>query len=385
MGRKLFINCNRAIVEAAILSHCRFFAGYPFTPATECLEQASHRFPEVGGVYIQAESEVSVINMLMGAAAVGVRCMTATSGAGFSLMQEAVSHMAGIAELPAVIVNVSRGGPGFGNLAPTQGDYFQATRGGGAGDYRCLVFGPATVQEAVDVTKLAFSLADTYRTPAIILSDQMLAETTEACDLGEPLEPAPPPKWWATTGCRGREPIYLGRPGKDYGPYAEYLSGNLTLNLLGLGHLGQDPDTFEAHMLRLAEKYRRIEAEEVRVETRDLDDAELVVVAFGTAARLILPAIAQVRAEGLRVGLIRPITLWPFPSQLIATVAPRVRAFLVVEMNMGQMVEDVRLAVAGQAPVHLFSTLGGVVPRPEAVAPALRQLAAQPYAPASRV
>jgi 2-oxoglutarate/2-oxoacid ferredoxin oxidoreductase subunit alpha len=200
MGHELFMNCNRAIVEAALLSHCRFFTAYPFTPATECLEQASHRLPEVGGVYIQAESEVSVINMLMGAAAAGFRCMTATSGAGFSLMQESVSHMAGIAELPVVIVNVSRGGPGFGNLAPTQSDYFQATRGGGAGDYRCLVFGPPTVQEAVDVTKLAFSLADTYRTPTIILSDQMLAETTEAFELGAPLEEQPPAKWWATTG-----------------------------------------------------------------------------------------------------------------------------------------------------------------------------------------
>lgn len=376
MGQKLFMNCNRAIVEAAILSGCRFFTGYPFTPATECLEQASHRMPEVGGVYLQAESEVSVINMLMGAAAVGVRCMTATSGAGFSLMQEAVSHMAGIAELPCVIVNVSRGGPGFGNLAPTQGDYFQATRGGGAGDYRCLAFGPSTVQEAVELTKLAFVLADKYRTPAIILSDQMLAETTEAFDLGGPHEVALPEKWWATTGCKGREPIYCGRPGTDYGPHAEYLAGNLTLNLVGLESGGQGGDTFEAHMLRLAEKYRRIEAEEVRAEALGLDDAELVVVAFGTSARLIRPAIEQARTEGLPVGLIRPVTLWPFPSRLFAETAERVREFLVVEMSMGQMAEDVRLAVAGKAPVRLFSTLGGMVPRPETVGREIRTLLA---------
>ncbi|MBI2207715.1 MAG: 3-methyl-2-oxobutanoate dehydrogenase subunit beta, partial [Candidatus Rokubacteria bacterium] len=290
MSQRLFMNCNRAIVEAAIQSGCRFFTGYPFTPATECLEQASHRMPAAGGVYIQAESEVSVINMLMGASGAGVRCMTATSGAGFALMQEGLSHMAGIAELPVVIVNVSRGGPGFGNLAPTQGDYRIATRGGGPGDYRCLVFGPATVQEAVDVTKLAFALADRYRTPAIILSDQMLAETTEGFDLGEPLPETPVDKWWATTGCQGRDPIYLGRPGKEYGPRAEYLSGNLTYNLIGLEHVGRDPDTFEAHMLRLAEKYRQIEASEVRVETVGLDDAELVIVAYGTSARLIRPA-----------------------------------------------------------------------------------------------
>jgi 2-oxoglutarate ferredoxin oxidoreductase subunit alpha len=374
VGQRLFINCNRAIVEAAILSGCRFFAGYPFTPATECLEQASHRVPESGGVYLQAESEVSVVNMLMGAAAAGVRCMTATSGAGFSLMQEGVSHMAGIAELPAVFVNVMRGGPGFGNLAPTQGDYFQATRGGGAGDYRCVVLGPSTVQEAVDLTKLAFDLADRYRTPAILLSDQMLAETTEACDLGEPLAGDDlPPKWWATTGCQEREPIYCGRPGKNYGPHAEYLSGNLTLNLIGLEGAGREEDTFEAHMLRLADKYRRLEAAEARAESAYLDDAELAIVAFGTSARLIRPAIEAARAEGLRVGLIRPITLWPFPSRLIAGAAGRVREFLVVEMSLGQMVEDVRLAVLGRAPVELYSTLGGVVPRPDRIAQEIRR------------
>lgn len=374
MGQKLFMNCNRAIVEAAIQAGCRFFTGYPFTPATECLEQASHRLPAAGGVYLQAEAEVSAINMLMGAAIAGFRCMTATSGAGFALMQEGVSHMAGIAEVPCVIVNVMRGGPGFGNLAPTQSDYRMATRGGGPGDYRCLVFGPATVQEAADLTKLAFALADRYRTPAIILSDQMLAETTEAFDLGDPLPEEPVEKWWATTGCKGREPIYMGRPGKNYGPEAEYLSGNLTLNLIGLTRAGRDPDTFEAHMLRLAEKYHRIEAEEVRVETLYLDDAELAVVAFGTSARLIRPAIERARTEGLRVGLIRPITLWPFPSRLIADAAERVRDVLVVEMSMGQMVDDVRLAVNGRTPVHLFSTLGGVVPRPETVGREIRQI-----------
>jgi 2-oxoglutarate ferredoxin oxidoreductase subunit alpha len=353
----MFMNCNRAIVEAAIQAGCRFFTGYPFTPATECLEQASHRLPEAGGVYIQGESEVSVINMLMGAAAVGARCMTATSGAGYSLMQEGLSHMAGIAELPCVIVNVSRGGPGFGNLAPTQSDYFMATRGGGAGDYRVIVLGPETVQEAVDLTKLAFHLADRYRTPALILSDQMLAETTESFDLGEPIAEPLPPKW----------------PGKDYGPHAEYLAGNLTMNLIGFEGAGRDADTFEAHMRRLADKYREIEAREVRVESWHMDDAELAVVAYGTSARLIRPAIEAARAEGLRVGLIRPITLWPFPTRAIAEAAGRVREFLVVEMSLGQMIEDVRLAVEGRAPVHLHSTVGGVIPRPEPVGDEIRR------------
>ncbi len=376
MSATVFVNCNRAIVEAAIQSGCRFFAGYPFTPATECLEQASHRLPEVGGVYIQAESEVSVINMLMGAAGAGVRCMTATSGAGFALMQEGLSHMAGIAELPCVIVNVSRGGPGFGNLAPTQGDYHVATRGGGPGDYRTLVFGPSTPQEAVDLTKLAFALADRYRTPAIILSDQMLAETTEAVDLGEPLGEPPVDKWWATRGSDGREPIYQGRPGTSYGPHAEYLSGNLTLNLIGLEDRRRDEDTFEQHMQRLAAKYRGIEATEARAETLHADDADLLVVAFGTSARLIRPAIDAARVDGLRVGMIRPITLWPFPSRVIAEAASRARAVLVVEMSMGQMVDDVRLAIEGRRPVHLFSTLGGVVPRPETVGAEIRRLMA---------
>ena len=373
MSRRLFLNCNRAIVEAAIQSGLKFFAGYPFTPATECLEQASHRLPAAGGVYLQAESEVSVINMLMGAATAGFRCMTATSGAGFALMQEGLSHMAGIAELPCVVVLVSRGGPGFGNLAPTQGDYRIATSGGGPGDYRTIVFGPSTPQEAVDLTKRAFSLADRYRTPAIILSDQMLAETTEAVDLGEPLAEAPADKWWATTGCVGREPIFSGRPGKEYGPHAEYLSGNLTLNLIGLDHRGADVDTFEAHMQRLRDKYRRIEDAEAEAEHVYLDDADLAVVAFGTSARLIRPAIDAARAEGYRVGMIRPITLWPFPTRQVADTARRVREFLVVEMSMGQMVNDVKLAVEGRRPVTLFSTLGGVVPRPETVLPEIRR------------
>jgi 2-oxoglutarate ferredoxin oxidoreductase subunit alpha len=376
----VFLNCNRAIVEAAIQAGLRFFAGYPFTPATECLEQASHRLPAAGGVYVQAESEVSVINMLMGASAAGFRCMTATSGAGFALMQEGLSHMAGIAELPCVIVNVSRGGPGFGNLAPTQGDYRLATRGGGPGDYRCLVFGPETAQEAADLTRLAFALADRYRTPAIILSDQMLAETTEAVDLDRPPAEAPADKWWATTGCAGREPIYSGRPGKEYGPHAEYLSGNLTFNLIGMPERDREADTFEAHMRRMVEKYRRIEAAEPRVETLHMDDAELAVVAFGTSARLIRPAIEAARAEGLRVGLIRPITLWPFPAPTVAEAAGRVQQFLVVEMSMGQMVDDVRLVVEGRRPVHLHGTLGGVVPSAEVVGREIRRLMDAPAA-----
>lgn len=371
MGRPMFMNCNRAVIEAAILSGCRFFSGYPITPATEALEQASHRMAVTGGVFLQGESELSVINMLMGAASIGVRCMTATSGAGFALMQEALSHMAGIVELPCVILNVSRGGPGFGNLTPTQGDYRIATRGGGPGDYRCLVFGPSTVQEAVDTTKLAFAFADKYRIPAIVLSDQMLAETSEAFDLGEPLAEAPIDKWWATTGCKGRTAVYLGRAQADLSPRAEYGGALLTPNLLGLEGGGE---SFESHMLRLVEKFRRIEAEEVRTETLYLNDADLVVVAFGTSARLIRPAIEAARARGLRVGLIRPITLWPFPSRLLAETAQHVSDFLVVEMSLGQLVEDVRLAVLGQAPVHLFSTLGGVIPRPETVLPVIERI-----------
>ena len=328
MTERLFINCNRAIVEAAILSGCRFFTGYPFTPATECLEQASHRMADAGGIYLQAESEVSVINMLMGAAAAGARCMTATSGAGFSLMQEGMSHMAGIAELPCVIVNVSRGGPGFGNLAPTQGDYFQATRGGGAGDYRCVVFGPGHVQEAVDCTKLAFHLADLVPDARHHpLRPDARRDHRGAASSASPSASRLPEKWWATTGCRGPRPHLLrAARASDYGPHAEYLSGNLTLNLIGLERPHREEDTFEAHMLRLAEKYGRIEAREVRAETVHLDDAELVVVAFRTAARLIRPGNRRGAGAGPSASASSdPSPSGPSPRRLVAEVAERAR------------------------------------------------------------
>ncbi|MGE0386656.1 MAG: 3-methyl-2-oxobutanoate dehydrogenase subunit beta [Gammaproteobacteria bacterium] len=376
MAKRLFTNCNIAIVEAAMMQGCRFFCGYPLTPTTEALEHASRRFPETGRVFVQAESELSAISMLGGAAAVGERGMTATSGVGFALMQEGLSNLAGMAQFPTVIYLAQRGGPGMGRLYPNQGDYRIATRGGGAGDYRCIVLGPETVQEAVDLTKLAFVLADRYRTPAILLADQMLAGTTTSYALGDPLPEEPVQKDYILEGARGRIGRYVGRPGYTNPKEPNYLS-MVTPNLLGMD---EDPDgySYERHMLDLFEKYARIEASEVRAEQDRVEDAELVIVAYGSSALLMRPVVEQARARGLKVGLIRPITLFPFPKQLLNDTAGRVRDFLVVEMSFGQMADDVRLAVLDRgARVHDFQTHGGAIPRPERVLPVVETLLEQ--------
>lgn len=373
MGKRSFTNCNIAIVEAAMMQGCRFFCGYPLTPTTEALEHASRRFPETGRVFVQAESELSAISMLGGAAAVGERGMTATSGVGFALMQEGLSNLSGMAEFPTVIYMSQRGGPGMGRLYPNQGDYRVATRGGGAGDYRCIVLGPETVQEAVDLTKLAFILADRYRTPTILLTDQMLSGTTTFYDLGEPLPEDPPQKNYILEGAKGRIGRYVGRPGYTNAKEPNYLS-MVTPNLLGMD---EDPNgySYEKHMLKLFAKYARIEENEVRAERYLMDDAELVVVAYGSSALLMRPAIQEARARGLRVGMIRPITLFPFPTQLLKETAERVKNFLVVEMSFGQMASDVRLAVLEHgAAVHDFQTHGGAIPRPERVLPVIEGL-----------
>jgi 2-oxoglutarate ferredoxin oxidoreductase subunit alpha len=373
MGKRLFTNCNIAIVEAAMMQGCRFFCGYPLTPTTEALEHASRRFPETGRVFVQAESELSAISMLGGAAAVGERGMTATSGVGFALMQEGLSNMSGMAEFPTVIYMSQRGGPGMGRLYPNQGDYRVATRGGGAGDYRCIVLGPETVQEAVDLTKLAFVLADRYRTPTILLTDQMLSGTTASFDLGEPLPEDGDKKNYILEGAEGRIGRYVGRPGYTNAKEPNYLS-MVTPNLLGMD---EDPNgySYEKHMQKLFAKYARIEENEVRCEEFMVEDAELVLVAYGSSALLMRPAIVAARERGLRVGMLRPITLFPFPTKKLQSLANRVKQFLVVEMSFGQMATDVRLAVLEQgAKVHDFETHGGAIPRPERVLPVIEQL-----------
>ena len=315
---KVLMEGSHAIAEAAIQAGCRFYAGYPITPSTEILEYMSHRLPKVGGVCMNAESEIEAINMVWGAAGCGVRAMIASTGQGISLMQESLAELAN-AQIPCVIVNMMRG----------QGDYFQATRGGGHGDYRHLVLAPSTVQEAVDLVMLAFYLADKWRNPVDVLGDFILGHTSEAVEFTPRDESDLPPKTWAATGKagrRGQNVTPLGSPEK------------LKLN----------PG---AHYAAIADKLPRIAASEKRCETGLLDDAEVAVVAFGSPARFVKYAVHACRAQGMKVGWVRPISLWPFPDDAVAAAAGRVRALAVFEQNAGQMIDDVRLAVLGKVPV----------------------------------
>ena len=339
---------NEAMAEAAIQSGCRFYAGYPITPQNEIPAYMARRMPQVGGIFIQAESELAAINMVFGASAAGARAMTSSSSPGISLKQEGISYLAG-AELPCVIVNIMRGGPGLGNIMPSQSDYFQATRGGGHGDYRCFVFAPASVQEAYDLVRLAFELSDQYRTPAIILGDgtlgqmmEPLAATPAPCRLWRQGRGGVPPsaaKPWALTGCKGRKPNIV----KSF----RLAEGDL-----------------EQFNLTLQKKYRAIRVKEQRAETFRVDDAKIVVVAYGTMARVAKSAVRRLRQAGKKVGLVRPVTLWPFPEKTFRRIAerrPRTKLF-VTEMSYGQMYEDVRLAVDGKLSVEFFGRSGGGMP-----------------------
>lgn len=352
-GERCLVRGNEAIAQACIDAGCRHFFGYPITPQNQVNDYLAAHLPEVSGVFLQAESEIAAINMVYGAAAAGKRAMTASSSPGISLKQEGISYLAG-AELPCVIVNVVRGGPGLGNIAPAQSDYFQATRGGGHGDYRTLVLAPWSVQELYDLTRLAFDLADRYRNPVLVLADAVLGQMMEPMTFAaDPVDPdSLPPKPWATTGKRGRE-----KP-------------NIINSLYIVA------EELEAVNRRLQERYAEAGRQEVRWEAHQLDDAEIAIVAYGTAARVSLTALQLARAEGLRVGLLRPISLFPYPEGPVAELADRVRAILTVEMSCGQMVEDVRLAVNGRAPVHFYGRTAGVVPTPQEVLDAVRSVAA---------
>ena len=326
---------NEAIAEAAIKAGCRFFFGYPITPQNQIPEYMSKRMPEIGGCFLQAESEVAAINMVYGASGAGARVMTSSSSPGISLKQEGISYMA-CAELPAVIVNMVRGGPGLGSIQPAQSDYFQMTKGGGHGDYKLIVFAPDSVQEAVDLTYSAFDTADKYRTPVVILGDGMIGQMMEPVEMPEEIAELPE-KPWATTGCaKGERRI--------------------------INSLYIEPDVMEKVNLRLQEKYNTIARNETRWEEYFMEDAEMVITAYGTTARIAKKSIKDLRKAGVKAGLIRPITLWPFPAEAINKAAARAKAFLTVEMSCGQMVEDVRLAVNGQAPVEFFGRAGGMIP-----------------------
>jgi 2-oxoglutarate ferredoxin oxidoreductase subunit alpha len=348
VSERILMCGNEALAEAAILAGLDAYFGYPITPQNEIPAYMSRRMPEEGRVFVQSESELAAINMVFGAAATGKRVMTSSSSPGISLMQEGMSYLAG-AQMPAVVVNIMRGGPGLGNIAPSQGDYFQAVKGGGHGDYKNIVLAPASVQEMADFMPLAFELAEKYRIVVMILADGILGQMMEPIDLSKIKPPKPTDKPWALTGMKGR-------------------SQNVVKSLwLGNGVLEELNNTLQA-------KYRKIEQEQTRCENYLVDDADIVIVAYGIAARMSLAAVDMARESGIKAGLIRPITLWPFPSEYINRVAENFDVFLTVEMSCGQMVEDVERAVAGKSPVILYGRSGGGVPSVEEIFEQIRQM-----------
>ncbi len=347
MTEKVLMKGNEAMAEAAMRAGCRFF-GYPITPQTELAAYMARQMPKRDGVYLQAESEVAAINMVYGAAAAGARAMTSSSSPGISLKTEGISYMAG-ADLPGVIINVQRGGPGLGSIQPSQSDYFQATRAMGHGDFYMPVYAPSTVQEMADLVYEAFDVADKYRTPVVILADGMLGQMMEPVILPEAIDPADlPEKDWATNGHAGKRKHNV-------------------VNSLFL-----DAQANEDKNIERFKTYEMIKRDEQRVETYRTEDADICIVAFGACARIARSAVNEAREQGIKAGLIRPITLWPYPYRAIEQCPAK--AFLTVEMNMGQMIEDVRLAVGNSVPVEFFGRTGGVIPTPDEVLAQLRAL-----------
>lgn len=344
--RRVLMKGNEAMAEAAIAAGCDAYFGYPITPQVEILEWMARRMPEEGRVFVQAESELGAITMGLGAAATGARVLVSTSGPGFSLMAEAMSYLAG-SELPLVVIDVMRGGPGLGSIGPSQSDYLQATKGHGHGDYRVPVLAPSSIAEAVELVPLAFEIAERYRTPVIILTDGIL---------GQAMEPVTPAY---------REPERIGGDWQLSG--ADGRAPRVVRSL----HLR--PEDLEAHVRHLQGKFATIAEREVRWATEDLADADIGIVAYGTSAKVARTAIERARDAGLSVGLFRPITLWPFPGAALAAAATRLQALVVVEMSAGQLLEDVRLAVGGSVPIHFHGRLGGMVPTPGEVVDAARR------------
>jgi len=350
---KELLEGNAAIAEAAVRAGVEAFYGYPITPQTEVLEHISERMPEEGRVFLQAESEVASINMVYGAASAGARVMTSSSSPGISLMQEGLSYIA-CSEVPAVVINIMRGGPGLGNVQPSQGDYFQAVKMAGHGDFRMIVLAPANVQEAIDYVMLAFDLADKYRTIAMVVADGSIGQMMEPAEL-PPMRPVRSPEErasWALTGAKDRKP-----------------------NIVNSLYLGAE--NLERVNLRLQAKLKEIAANEVRWKEYDTEDADLLLVAFGTVGRVCQTVVREAREKGMNVGLLRPVSLWPFPSARLAELAQQVRGMLVVEMNAGQMLEDVRLAVEGRCPIEFYGRMGGVIPLPDDIMPELDKLDAE--------
>lgn len=347
MATRQLLKGNEALCKAAVDAGCAAFFGYPITPQNEVPQYLSRLMPAAGRVFLQAESEVAAINMCYGAAGAGVRVMTSSSSPGISLKQEGISYMAG-AELPVVVVNVMRGGPGLGNIATSQADYFQATRGGGHGDYRTLVLAPASVQEMYDLTRDAFDLADKYRNPVVLLADAILGQMMEPVVLDREPLPLPDPQPWGARGTR---------------------KGSRSV----INSLYIDPPDLEALNVRLQEKYARMAAEDLRWEARIPDGAEVVFVAYGSAARICQTAVTLLAERGVVAGLFRPITLFPYPAEPLLQAAQGTTRLMVVEMSAGQMLEDVRLAAGCACPVSFYGRMGGIIPEPAEVAEATLQ------------
>ena len=346
---KLLMKGNEAVGAAAIKAGCRYFFGYPITPQNEIPEYMAKELPPIGGTFVQAESEVAAINMVYGAAGAGARVMTSSSSPGIALKQEGMSYIAA-SELPCVIVNMMRSSPGLGGIQPSQADYFQSTRGGGNGDYYMPVYAPASIQETVDLIMEAFDVADIYRTPVLILGDGMIGQMMESVEFKEPKKRPLPEKDWAAVGT------------------GEKRDPNIVNSLI------IEPDILEKHIEKLLVKYDNIKKNEVRYEKINCDDADVVAVAYGTISRVVRNAIKKCEAEGIKLGLIRPITLWPFPFEAFEEISPNTKAFLSVEMSTGQMVDDVKIAAAGRIPVEFFGRYGGIVPKPDEVVDKVKEI-----------
>lgn len=351
MAKKL-MKGNEAIAEAAIQAGCRYFFGYPITPQNQIPEYMSKRMPKIGGCFLQAESELAAINMVYGAAGAGARVMTSSSSPGIALKQEGISYIAG-ARLPAVIVNIVRGGPGLGGIQPAQSDYFQSTRGGGHGDYRTVVLAPASVQEAAELTQEAFDIADIYRVPVIVLGDGMLGQMMEPVEFGTYKGRKVPKKDWASDGTKGKRKPNI------------------------INSLYIDPNELENVNLELMDTYAKIDENETRAEKYNAKDCEILIVAYGTTSRLVKNVIAIGKENGIKIGMIRPITLWPYPYDVVAKYAQQdsTKVVVSVELSTGQMVDDVKIAVNGAKPVRFFGRTGGVVPMPEEIYEAVINIA----------
>ncbi|MDR7857709.1 3-methyl-2-oxobutanoate dehydrogenase subunit VorB [Tissierella sp.] len=339
---KVLMKGNEAIGAAAIAAGCKYFFGYPITPQSELPEYMSRELPKAGGVFLQAESEVAAINMVYGAAGAGARVMTSSSSPGMSLKQEGISYLAG-AELPCLLVNIMRGGPGLGSIQPSQTDYFQATRGGGNGDYRMVVFAPSNVQELVDLIIEGFDIADQYRNPVMILGDGMIGQMMEPIEFKAPIKRELPVKDWATVGTGGKR-----KP-----------------NIINSLYIAAE--ALEEHNIKLQAKYKTMNETEQRVESYNIEDADVVIAAYGTTSRIAKTAIAKLEKEGYKVGLIRPITLWPYPYNEFKKINPNCKGILTVEMNNGQMIDDVKIAVEGKFPVSFYGRTGGMIPTPDEI------------------